>query len=255
MLYWNKVLHRNVKREHRLRKPCFEHTVSFGCVLHVLTSRSNFLRPNPCSNVYDEVLISARVGLELVLVSLHLCIPFLSHSRHQMRQLRLLSNKSCTCSSLIYEISYSSIFATEVLGVFTCLRAICCFVILEPNFSLNIFNFHLLKLLLEEIKFGRVKTSTFVVGTFDYGAAVLTLILIQVVNMARRIWSVYHNQLLKVLLTIRGRNKLYVSDHSWGETSKKIILESHALLLLLWQEPNRLIVWASSSLNSQPRWW
>ena len=52
-----------------------------------------------CTKVNDKILIVVREGLQLVLESLEVFVPFLSNGRHEVSQFRLLTYKACPLGS------------------------------------------------------------------------------------------------------------------------------------------------------------
>lgn len=128
-------------------------------------------------------------------------------------------------------------------------------IVSEPDYSLHIFDIHLLKLLLEKVDLGWINAATLKIGWFNDGTGILVLILGQVINVRRANWSIYNNQLFKILLAVWSGHKLNIGYVCWRNTSVQVVLQSHHLLLVWRQESNALVVWSSCSLDPQASGW
>ena len=176
------------------------------------------------ANVYNEVLVFAWIRLQLILETFHFWVPFLTHKWNQVRKIRLLWKYTSTCCSFVNKVSNSTwrldcvgVVLTSVLVIryfklcICLLRHLCCLMVSEPDFWLHIFNFHLLELLVEKIKFGFIKSSAFIVSTFNHRTFICASAFVQVVNMWSASGSVDHKQLFKVSLAVRLVHELDIA--------------------------------------------
>ena len=271
VIYWNEIIDGDVQRIHRFGQDGSKR-LSFKCfvigLLRFILVQTTLLFIDDGSYVEYEIFILARVWLKLVLVHLSHRVPFLSYRRNEVVQFWLLRQEASPSGCFVQEIANStcrfvglsislrisfilSLLGTLPSGNFLLFGRI---IIFQSNAVLNIQNLHLLELLLEEYLLGEIVATAVVIRAFDDWALVLTLVLVQLVDVRGTMRSIYYDYLLKVRATVRDWHELDICHVCWCVSTEQVVLKAECLLLLTGLEADALVVWTARTLNSEACW-